>query len=116
MSDIDIRRKHALPLPKARQAAERVAKQLEREFDLEYRWEGHSLHFRRPGVDGRLTVSAGDVHLHAKLGLLLSFLKPQIETKVHEHLDEALEPARTMVAKAPRKPATRRKAARRRGT
>jgi putative polyhydroxyalkanoate system protein len=109
MSDIDIRRKHALPLPKARQAAERVAKQLEREFDLEYRWEGHSLHFRRSGVDGRLTVSAHDVHLHARLGLLLTFLKPRIEAKVHEHLDEALAPARTVTAHAARKPAARRK-------
>lgn len=109
MSHIDIRRKHALPLPKARQAAERVAKRLEKEFDLEYRWEGHSLHFRRSGVDGHLTVSTEEVHLRASLGLLLSFLKPQIETKVHEHLDEALAPARTATAKAGRKPATRRK-------
>ncbi len=106
MSEIDIRRKHALPLAKARQAAERVAKQLEEDFDLEYRWEGHSLHFRRSGVDGRLTVSAHDLHLHARLGLLLAFIRPQIEAKVHEHLDAALAPARTATA---RKPGARRK-------
>lgn len=105
MSDIDIRRKHALPLSKARQAAERVARQLEKEFDLEYRWEGQSLHFRRPGVDGRLTVSASDVHLRASLGFMLALLKRQIESKVHEHLDEALAPPRMSAgrsaAKAP---------------
>jgi len=114
MSHIDIRRKHALPLPKARQAAERVARQLEEEFDLEYRWEGHSLHFRRSGVDGRLTVSTEEVHLRANLGLLLSFLKPQIETKVHEHLDEALAPTRAAARKPTHKPAAKRVAPRKR--
>ena len=102
MSEIDIRRKHSLPQPKAREAAEKVARQLKREFELQYRWEGSSLHFGRDGVDGQLTVNANEVHLRAKLGLVLSFLKPQIERKVHEHLDEALAPTRVAV----RKPAT----------
>jgi len=111
MSDIDIRRKHTLSPEKARAAAEKVAKQLKREFALEYRWEGASLHFERAGVDGRLTVSQSEVHLRAKLGLLLTFLKPQIEDKVHAHLDEALGPTRRVAAdkpaakKAPRKKA-----------
>ena len=112
MSDIDIRRKHALSLAKARQAAERVAQHLRKEFGLEYRWEGDHLHFQRPGVDGRLTVSAAEVHLRAKLGMLLSFLKPQIEDKVHAHLEEALGQAtaigRRSAAKRPAKRAPRR--------
>ncbi|MCZ7564175.1 MAG: polyhydroxyalkanoic acid system family protein [Burkholderiales bacterium] len=111
MSEIDIRRKHALSLPKARQAAERIAKQLECEFDLEYRWEGHALHFRRAGVDGRLTVSTEEIHLRANLGMMLSLLKGRIEGKVHEHLDEALAPPRNVAAKKV-KPAKRAAAAR----
>jgi len=103
MSDIDIRRKHSLPQAKAREAAEKVAKQLKREFELQYRWEGSSLRFERAGVDGKLTVNANEVHLRAKLGLLLGFLKPQIERKVHEHFDEALAATRV----AARKPAAR---------
>ncbi len=110
MSDIDIRRKHTLPLPQAREAAEKVAKQLKREFALEYRWEGASLHFERPGVDGRLTVNGSDVHLRAKLGLLLAFLKPQIEGKVHAHLDAALAPTRVAARKPAAKKSTRKKA------
>jgi putative polyhydroxyalkanoate system protein len=110
MSDIDIRRKHALPLAQAREAAEKVAKQLKREFALQYRWEGTSLHFERAGVDGKLTVNASEVHLRAKLGLLLAFLKPQIESKVREHLDEALEPPRVAARKPAAKKSTRRRA------
>jgi putative polyhydroxyalkanoate system protein len=102
MSEIDIRRGHSLTLPQAREAAEKVAKQLKREFALQYRWEGTSLHFTRAGVDGKLMVNASEVHLRARLGLLLAFLKPQIERKVHEHLDDALAPSRV----ATRKPAT----------
>ena len=110
MSEIDIRRKHALSPGKAREAAEKVAKQLKREFALEYRWEGASLHFERPGVDGRLTVGEREVHLRARLGLLLAFLKPQIEDKVHAHLDEALEPTRVAARKPAAKKPTRKKA------
>jgi putative polyhydroxyalkanoate system protein len=109
MSEIDIRRKHSLTPEKAREAAEKVARQLKREFALEYRWEGSSLHFERQGVDGRLTVNAGEVHLRAKLGLLLAFLKPRIESKVHEHLDEALEPARVVARKPAAKKPDRKK-------
>jgi putative polyhydroxyalkanoate system protein len=104
MSEIDIRRKHSLTPAKAREAAEKVAKQLKREFALQYRWEGSSLHFERRGVDGKLTVSASEVHLRAKLGLLLAFLRPQIESKVHEHLDEALAPAHALARKPAAKP------------
>jgi putative polyhydroxyalkanoate system protein len=104
MSEIDVRRKHSLTPAKAREAAEKVAKQLKREFALQYRWEGSSLHFERPGVDGKLTVSAGEVHLRAKLGLLLAFLKPHIEGKVREHLDEALAPSRAVARKSSARP------------
>jgi len=110
MSDIDIRRKHSLPPAKAREAAEKVAKRLKREFELQYRWEGASLHFERAGVDGKLMVNATEVHLRAKLGLLLGFLKPQIEKKVHEHLDEALAPTRVAARKPPARNTNRKKA------
>ena len=110
MSDIDIRRKHVLSPDKAREAAEKVALQLKREFALQYRWEGASLHFERAGVDGRLTVSHSEVHLRAKLGLLLAFLKPQIESKVHAHLDEALGPTRVAARKPPAKKPVKKKA------
>lgn len=110
MSDIDIRRKHSLTPAQAREAAEKVARQLKREFTLQYRWEGASLHFERAGVDGKLTVDAGEVRLRANLGLLLAFLKPQIERKVHEHLDEALEPTREAARKPASKKAVRKKA------
>jgi len=101
MSEIDIRRGHSLTLPKAREAAEKVARQLKQEFALQYRWEGTSLHFTRAGVDGKLMVNTSEVHLRAKLGLLLAFLKPQIERKVHEHLEARDDQARSLTYTIP---------------
>ncbi len=88
MSEISIRRRHNLPIAEARKAAEKVARQLEKDFDLAYEWQGHVLHFSRSGVAGTLHVSGEDVRIDAKLGLLLGFLKARIEAEVEENLDK----------------------------
>jgi putative polyhydroxyalkanoate system protein len=109
MSDISIRRRHALPIADARKAAEKVARQLEKDFDLAYEWQGHVLHFSRSGVAGTLHVSSDEVRIDARLGLLLGFLKSRIETEIDANLDKlfgkgtaraAKEPARKAPAKA----------------
>ncbi|HSN69913.1 MAG TPA: polyhydroxyalkanoic acid system family protein [Steroidobacteraceae bacterium] len=98
MSVIDIRRKHHFSLAEAREHANRLARDLEREFGLDTAWNKDVLEFRRDGVEGRLTVRANEVHLHAKLGFLLALLRPRIESSIHAHMDElfaaAPEPAK----------------------
>jgi putative polyhydroxyalkanoate system protein len=95
MSEISIRRHHGLPIAEARKAAEKVARQLEKDFDLSYEWQGHVLHFSRSGVEGTLHVSGEDVRIHARLGLLLGFLKARIEGEVEKNLDKLFGPAGT---------------------
>lgn len=90
MSDIRIRRSHSKSLEEARKAAEKMAKQLRKDFDLDYAWDGSVLRFERSGVDGELHVTAKEVRLEAKLGFLLAFLKPQIEAEVESQLDKLL--------------------------
>ena len=87
---IDIRRHHTLGLAEARKAAEIIANQLDDKFDLQYRWNGNTLHFERSGVSGRMEVSASEVRLHVRLGFLLSPLKSRFEREIHKHLDEVL--------------------------
>jgi putative polyhydroxyalkanoate system protein len=108
MSEIRIRRAHSRPLDEARKAAEKMAKQLRKDFDLDYAWDGEVLRFERSGVDGELHVTAKEVRLEAKLGFLLAFLKPRIEAEVAEQLDRYLGApagagtrARTAAAKKP---------------
>lgn len=116
MSDIDIRRSHALSLSQARKQAEEMASALKDKFDLDSSWQGNQLRFERPGVSGALTVSKAEIHLVASLGMLLSFMKPQIEGHIHGELERIFSaPAgaspKTTVASSQRKAATPRKPA-----
>ena len=88
MSDIKIRRSHQLPHAQARAAAEKMAKRLQKEFDLDYEWDGDVLVFERSGVNGELTVAPKHVEMEVKLGFLLKMMKPTIEKHIHTNLDQ----------------------------
>ena len=45
------------------------------------------MRFDRPGVSGTMHVGKREITLEAKLGLLLSALKPAIEREIHAQLD-----------------------------
>ena len=100
MSDIKIRRTHSMPHDKARAAAEKMAKMLEKDFQLAYEWAEEDkdvLVFERPGVNGELTVATRHIEMEVKLGFLLKMMKPTIERHINDHLDEifaAHEPAK----------------------
>ena len=85
---INIRYPHDKPQEEARKLAEKVAEELSREFSMTYHWEGDILHFERTGVSGQLSVVPGEVVVEAKLGFLLSALKPRIESEVKKFLGE----------------------------
>lgn len=110
MSTIDIRRKHALSLTAAKKQADVMAAHLGEEFSLESTWQGDELHFTRPGVKGVMKVAKDEVHVTAKLGMLVALLKGQIEKRLHAHFDEAFPatPVKPAAAKkAPAKTATK---------
>lgn len=88
MSDIIIRRSHTLTPVKARKAAENIAARLGEEFDLEYRWDGDVLHFRRPGVTGNLILAKHQVEIKVRLGFLLLAIRPKVEQEIHRYCDQ----------------------------
>ena len=88
MSDIKIRRSHSMSHDKARMAAEKMAKRLKKEFDLDYEWDGDVLTFERTGVNGEFTVAPKYVEMEVKLGFLLKMMKPTIEKHINENLDQ----------------------------
>ena len=88
MSDIHIRRKHGKTRSEGRAAAEQMAAELKREFDLDYAWAGEVMHFRRPGLSGELSLSPEEVVLDIHLDFFLSVIKPSIEREVHRYFDE----------------------------
>ena len=90
MASITIAKKHKLPHKKARDVAERIAKDLNKRFALDYAWAGDDIEFERPGVQGRMHVGKDRISLDVSLGFLLTPLKPTIEKEIHAQLDRLL--------------------------
>ncbi|HEX7341712.1 MAG TPA: polyhydroxyalkanoic acid system family protein [Rhodanobacteraceae bacterium] len=88
MSTIDITRQHHLAPDQARAVIEHIADSLEHKFGVTPQWDGDTLRFARSGVDGFIALGAGFVHVNARLGLLLSPLKPMVEMEIRSKLDE----------------------------
>jgi putative polyhydroxyalkanoate system protein len=104
VADIEITRTHGMGAKAARAAAEKMAEQLGRKFDLKGTWAGNVLRFERPGVSGSLTVGDKDLSLSVALGFLLKAMKGSIETAVRQELDKVLAGSEKAKAKkaAPR--------------
>jgi putative polyhydroxyalkanoate system protein len=90
MASISIARKHQLPHKKAKEVAEKIAKDLRQRFELDYAWDGDDVDFKRPGVTGRMHVAKDKLLLDVTLGFLLTPLKPIIENEIHAQLDKLL--------------------------
>lgn len=90
MSGIDIRHPHTLPVAEAREAVQRVAGKLVERFGVECAWRGDVLDFNRGGVDGRIAVLPGEVHVTARLGFLLAAMQGAIEAEIRRVLGKHL--------------------------
>lgn len=90
MATISIARKHKLPHKKAKAVADKIVKELEKRYDLEYEWEGDRVDFERPGVTGQMRVGKDSIALDVSLGFLLSPLKSTIEREIGAQLDKLL--------------------------
>lgn len=90
MATIDLQHAHSLPHDQARQAVEQAIARLGQKLGIDYRWEGDTLLFARPGVDGRIALLPGAVHVTASLGMLFSAMKGTVESELRRVLQERL--------------------------
>ena len=88
MATISIARKHKLTQKKARAVAEKIAKDLDKRFGLDYAWEGDRIAFERPGLSGTMSVGKDKIALDVSLGWLLTPLAPTIEREIEAQLDK----------------------------
>ncbi len=102
MSQIKYKRMHHLPLKEAKKVAQKAADDLAREYDLQSRWEGDTIHFTRLGVDGHLHVTEHYIDLNVQLGFLLRPFKSAFEHHIERNIDTLLAagPKATKLAKA----------------
>ena len=89
MSEILITRKHRLSAKKAKIAAEHVAADLQKEYELEYEWDDNGvLRFERTGLHGELRLAKGEVTVQVHLGFLLWPFRASLEREIHLYFDE----------------------------
>lgn len=90
MSVIDVRRSHSMDHEHAREAAENLAQDLSKKFDVNYEWDGDLLKFHRSGVKGHLDISPSELHVHLELGMMLRPFKGRVEEEIHNELDRLI--------------------------
>ncbi|TVP54898.1 MAG: poly(3-hydroxybutyrate) depolymerase [Halomonadaceae bacterium] len=88
MAAIDLHREHGMSREEALAGADRLAAELERNYDLKYEWDGNFLRFKRTGAKGWLKIEANVISIHLELGLFLRAFKGRIEQEVSKNLDE----------------------------
>jgi putative polyhydroxyalkanoate system protein len=86
MADINIVQAHSLSPAKAREAAQKVADKLARDYQLDCQWNDNVLRFERSGVHGALTLGEQRAEMVIRLGFLMSAFSSTIETKVAENM------------------------------
>ncbi len=68
--------------------ADDLAADLAEKFAINYGWDDDTIVFDRVGVSGEILVDADQVHVRARLGLLLRYMKPAVEREINRYLDE----------------------------
>lgn len=88
MADIHAHKKHNMTLDQAKQTAQRLAEQLQKEFQVDSEWQGNTLNFTRTGVKGKLDVTDTDVSLDISLGFMLKAFKGKIQAEIDKNFDK----------------------------
>lgn len=93
MADISIRQQHSLSHQGAKAAAQEVAEQMARDFDMALQWDGNVLLFQRSGVSGALTLLEREALLEIRLGFLMKAFAARIEEKVAAKMERVFAAA-----------------------
>ena len=93
MADISIIQAHNLSPAKAREAAQKVADKMARDYQLDCEWDGDVLRFERSGVQGTLTLVGQQAEMVIRLGFLMSAFSSTIEAKVAENMRKVFSAA-----------------------
>jgi putative polyhydroxyalkanoate system protein len=87
MPDICITQAQVLMQKKARAAAQKVAAQIAREFDLASEWDGDVLLSRRIRVSGQLVLADRQAQIGINLGFLFKAFAPTIQDRVASKME-----------------------------
>ena len=86
MSKIHVKYKHVLSPDETRKRVEEIAKELKKEYKIDYVWKGDRLLFKRSGAAGSLDLGDGFIELDIKLGMVLAPMKGKIEKTIKQNI------------------------------
>lgn len=88
MADFRLTKPYTMSKEEIREAAEGLAKSLEREHGVRSRWEGDMVKIKGAGVNGRMSFHDGLIDVSVRLGLLTSMFEPVLKAEIQRYLDE----------------------------
>ncbi|MEK0428171.1 MAG: hypothetical protein RL001_698 [Pseudomonadota bacterium] len=86
MADITIVQQHVLSMDDARSAAQKVADQMQTDYEMSWEWQGDVLVFQRSGFSGTLALAEGEATLELSLGIMLRGFAKKIEEQVTKNM------------------------------
>lgn len=87
---IDISHPHQLAPDAAHAVVQTIAEKLHERFQVSTQWQGDTLVFSRPGVDGQIRLDPGQVRVTAQLGFPYSMMQSMVEGEIQRVLGERL--------------------------
>jgi putative polyhydroxyalkanoate system protein len=90
MAGFKVQRPYTMPKEEVREAAEGLARNLERRHGVRARWDGDSVRIRGVGVNGHMTFDNDLIDISVTLSLLASAFQDVLKQEVNRYLDERI--------------------------
>lgn len=87
MGGFRLTKPYTMPVEEVREAAQGLARSLEREHGVRSRWDGDRVRIKGAGVDGEMSFHDGLIDVSVKLGLLASMFETTLKREVQHYLD-----------------------------
>ncbi|MEH6584460.1 MAG: polyhydroxyalkanoic acid system family protein [Halioglobus sp.] len=88
MAEFRLQKAYSMPKDEVREAAEGLARKLERDHGVHSKWSGDTVKIKGSGVDGQLSFHDGNIDVSVKMGFLASAFKGVLRSEVERYLDE----------------------------
>ena len=88
MAGFRVERPYTMPKDEVREAAEGLARNLERQHGVRATWEGDSVRIRGVGVNGRMSFHDNLIDISVKLSLLAIAFQDVLRQEVNRYLAE----------------------------
>jgi len=79
---------HAIGKDRAKEAVMTVVEDIDGKLDVEYEWDGDTVTFERPGIEGFINVRPEEVEVEIRLGLIYRPFKSKIESRIRDYFEK----------------------------